>query len=270
MGSTPRQAVARTDCATSSASRGHCQTFPCRERAGSDGPDAVYLLRTFYGVLYTVCRFWRFLFSRKLRCPQYRVKERLPPPPIPKPFLCNNLPRALRHMWPMRTRIYRQPPDSWRRRERPPRYAGFCAAEQGRRAGRVGRPAGNYQHRMLSPPGRPQLFEGRRYVDLVRIAASSSCISGSRRRMDPRASRTPRDPSLRANMRETTNPREIRVQGGEVEGPWWRRSAGTEDRRPWESRSGGAASEARRPEAEGLPRSSARARPPLRPRLIPR
>ena len=39
--------------------------------------------------------------------------------------------------------------------------------------------------------------------------------------------------ALRANMRETTNPPDIRVQGGEVEGPWWRLpAAGTEESRP--------------------------------------
>ena len=63
---------------------------------------------------------------------------------------------------------------------------------------------------------------------------------------------------LRANMRETVYPSEIREQGEEAKGLWTLHAGWMEDNRPWESRSEGAASEARRPAAEGLPRSSAR------------
>jgi hypothetical protein len=66
---------------------------------------------------------------------------------------------------------------------------------------------------------------------------------------------------LRANMRETVYPSEIREQGEEAKGLWTLHAGWMEDNRPWESRSEGAASEARRPAAEGLPRSSARGCP---------
>ena len=76
---------------------------------------------------------------------------------------------------------------------------------------------------------------------------------------------------LRANMRETVYPSEIREQGEEAKGLWTLHAGWMEDNRPWESRSEGAASEARRPAAEGLPRSSARRCPLGRSlRLTPR
>jgi len=76
---------------------------------------------------------------------------------------------------------------------------------------------------------------------------------------------------LRANMRETVYPSEIREQGEEAKGLWTLHAGWMEDKRPWESRSEGAASEARRPAAEGLPRSSARRCPLGRSlRLTPR